>query len=136
MLKNMDTQVAVKAVIVNRQGKYLIVREGDRWQAVGGRLDKGEKLEVGLRREVQEETGITQLEVGTVIHVDEWFAKPEGELKHIVALFFLCRVDVANVLLSGEHAEYAWVTAEELEDYGEMLEKEIREAIILASMRS
>lgn len=130
----MDSQVAVKAVIQNRAGKFLIVREDDRWQAVGGRLEKGEKLEDGLRRETEEETGISELEVGKVIHVDEWFAKPEGELKHIVALFFLCKVKSKDVKLSEEHQEYAWVTADDLDDYGDKIEKEIREAIILASM--
>ena len=130
----MDSQVAVKAVIQNKDGHFLIVREGERWQAVGGRLEKGEKLEDGLRRETEEETGITDLEVGKVIHVDEWFAKPEGELKHIVALFFLCKVKSSDVRLSEEHQEYAWVTANDLEKYGDNLEKEIREAIILASM--
>lgn len=130
----MDSQVAVKAVIQNKDGKFLIVREGERWQAVGGRLEKGEKLEDGLRRETQEETGITDLAVGKVIHVDEWFAKPEGELKHIVALFFLCGTESNEVTLSDEHQEYAWVTPEELEKYGDKIEKEIKEAIILASL--
>ncbi|MBP9827377.1 NUDIX domain-containing protein [Candidatus Saccharibacteria bacterium] len=131
----MDSQVAVKAVIRNRDKKYLIVREGERWQAVGGRLEKGEKLEDGLRRETQEETGITDLQVGKVIHVDEWFAKPEGELKHIVALFFLCDVTFDKVTLSNEHQEYAWVTVEDLESYDGNIEKEIKEAIILADMQ-
>ncbi len=130
----MDNQVAVKAVIKNSEGKFLIVREGERWQAVGGRLEKGEKLEEGLRRETQEETGITDLVVGKIIHVDEWFAKPEGELKHIVALFFLCEVTSSDVVLSDEHQEYAWVTPVELEQYGDKIEKEIKEAIVLASM--
>lgn len=132
----MDSQVAVKAVIKNADGKFLIVREGERWQAVGGRLEKGEKLEDGLKRETQEETGITDLEIGKVIHVDEWFAKPEGELKHIVALFFLCLVKSDEVSLSDEHQEYAWVSSNELEKYGDILEKEIKEAIVLASMSS
>lgn len=131
----MDSQVAVKAVIRNRDKKYLIVREGERWQAVGGRLEKGEKLEDGLRREAQEETGITKLQVGKVIHVDEWFAKPEGELKHIVALFFLCKVTSDKVILSEEHQEYTWVTVDDLENYGDNIEKEIKEAIILADMQ-
>lgn len=130
----MDSQVAVKAVIQNQSGKFLIVREGERWQAVGGRLEKGEKLEEGLRRETEEEIGITDIEIGKVIHVDEWFSKPEGELKHIVALFFLCRVTSDKVVLSDEHQEYAWVTVNDLEKYGESIEKEIREAIVLASM--
>ena len=130
----MDTQVAVKAVIKNQDDKYLIVREGERWQAVGGRLEKGEKLEDGLRREASEETGITDLVVDKVIHVDEWFAKPEGELKHIVALFFLCETKTNEVVLSDEHQEYAWTTAEEIESYGDSIEKEIVEAIIIASL--
>jgi 8-oxo-dGTP diphosphatase len=130
----MDSQVAVKAVIQNQEGKFLVVREGARWQAVGGRLEKGEKLEEGLRRETWEETGITDLEVGKVVHVDEWFAKPEGELKHIVALFFSCKVSSDKVALSDEHNDYAWVTASDLEAYGDTIEKEIKQAIILASM--
>jgi len=129
----MDTQVAVKAVIQNKDGKFLIVRERERWQAVGGRLDPGEKLEDGLRRETEEETGITDLEIGKVIHVDEWFAKPEGELKHIVALFFLCKTKSNNVKLSEEHQEFAWVTIDELDSYGDILEKEIKQAILFAS---
>jgi 8-oxo-dGTP pyrophosphatase MutT (NUDIX family) len=128
----MDNQVAVKAVIQNAEGKFLVMREKDRWQAVGGRLDKGEKLEEGLRRETKEETGITDLEVGKVIHVDEWFAKPEGELKHIVALFFLCKTNATEVTLSDEHQEFAWLSPDELDNYP--IEKEIKQAIILAGM--
>jgi mutator protein MutT len=131
----MDNQVAVKAVIKNDNGKFLIVRQGERWQAVGGRLEKGETLEEGLRREVHEETGITDLEIGKVIHVDEWFAKPEGELKHIVALFFLCNASPTKITLSPkEHEAYAWVASDELESYDEPIEKEIKQAIILANL--
>jgi 8-oxo-dGTP pyrophosphatase MutT (NUDIX family) len=130
----MDSQVAVKAVIRNKQGKFLIVREGKRWQAVGGRLEKGERLEEGLRREAEEETGMTDLRVGKVIHVDEWFAKPEGELKHIVALFFLCDTDSDDVVLSDEHEAHAWVTTADLEGYGDDIEKEIKQATIMASL--
>jgi 8-oxo-dGTP pyrophosphatase MutT (NUDIX family) len=130
----MDSQVGVKAVIQNQAGKFLIACEKGRWQGIGGRLEKGERLEDGLRREVKEETGITDLEVGKVIHVDEWFAKPEGELKHIVALFFLCKVKSDKVVLSDEHEAYAWVTVDDLDAYGDTIEKEIKQAIILAGM--
>lgn len=129
----MDNQVAVKAVIQNKQGKFLIVREGERWQAVGGRLEKGKKLEDGLRRGTLEETGIDDLEVGKVIHVDEWFAKPEGELKHIVALFFRCKTNSDTVTLSDEHQAYAWVAPDDLDKYDDTIEKEIQKAIILAA---
>ena len=128
----MENQVAVKAIIQNSEGKFLIVQQAGRWQAVGGRLEAGETLEAGLRREVQEETGITELEIGTVIHVDEWFARPEGELKHIVALFYACAADPEAITLSDEHDAYAWVDGSELETYGDTLEKDVSRAIALA----
>jgi len=133
VVSTMDTQVAVKAVIKNLEGKFLIVEQSGRWQAVGGRLEKGEKLEDGLRRETKEETGITELEVGKVVHVDEWFAKPEGELVHIVALFFSCMTNSEEVILSDEHEAYAWVDASNLDAYGDTVEKDIKQAILLAS---
>ncbi|MHB1865418.1 MAG: NUDIX domain-containing protein [Candidatus Saccharimonadales bacterium] len=129
----MDNQVAVKAVIRLSDGRFLIVKEGDRWQGVGGRLEKGETLEEGLRREAEEETGITDLAIEKVIHVDEWFSKPEGELKHIVAIFFLCHASSTKVSLSSEHQDYAWVLPQELDKYGDKIEKEIKKAIMLAS---
>jgi 8-oxo-dGTP diphosphatase len=130
----MDNQVTVKAVIRSKDGKFLIVKEGKRWQGVGGRLEKGEKLEEGLRRETKEETGIIDLKVGKVIHVDEWFSKPEGELKHIVAIFFMCDTNEDKVTLSDEHQAYAWVSSNELDGYGDSIEKEIKQAISLASL--
>jgi 8-oxo-dGTP pyrophosphatase MutT (NUDIX family) len=129
----MDSQVDVKAVIQNADSLFLIVREGSRWQAVGGRLEPGEKLEDGLRRETLEETGITNMMVGRVVHVDEWFAKPEGVQKHIVALFFYCKVESDTVILSDEHQEYAWVTVDELSKYDGAIEKEIKLAIEIAA---
>lgn len=129
----MDSQVAVKAVIRGRDGKYLIVREGSRWQAVGGRLEKGERLEDGLRRETKEETGIEKFRIGPVIHVAEWFAKPEDETKHIVALFYLCEVDGSDVILSDEHLEFAWVKPDDLDNYDKEIEEEIKTAILVAS---
>ncbi len=129
----MDTQVAVKAVIQNQSGKFLIVREDKKWQAVGGRLEKGEKLEDGLRRETKEETGIVDLDVGGVIHVDEWLAKPEGEPKHIVALFFACSTKTSKITLSDEHQQYAWVSPKQLSQYGNSLHDEIRKAIVIAA---
>ncbi len=132
----MDSQITVKAVIQRPDGKFLIVREGKRWQAVGGRPEKGENLETGLRRETQEETGIVNLEVGKVVHVDEWFSKPEGDLKHIVALFYHCKTNTEQIILSDEHEEYAWVTVDELDRYVDSMEKEIMQAIIAASTES
>lgn len=130
---DMDSQVAAKAVIRNGKGKFLIVREDLKWQIVGGRLEKGEVLKEGLTREAMEETGISDLKIGEVVHVDEWFAKPEGVHKHIVAIFFLCTTQTEKVVLSEEHQEYAWVLPEDLDKYGDFLHPDTKKAILLAA---
>lgn len=123
----MDSQVAVKAVIVSPAGKALIMNEKGRWQAPGGRLESGETLREGLAREVLEETGIAELEIGDAIHVDEWFAKPEGKRVHIVAIFFACKAASDAVVVSAEHQDFAWVSVADLADY--VVEPEIKKAI-------
>lgn len=123
----MDNQVDVKAVIVNGNDQALIVCEKGRWQAPGGRLEGGERLQEGLLREVFEETGIKELQVGEVVHVDEWFAKPEGKKVHIVALFYVCYVQSPEIILSEEHEDFAWVSVKDLHKY--TLEPEIHKAI-------
>jgi ADP-ribose pyrophosphatase YjhB (NUDIX family) len=123
----MDSQVATKAVIVNPENKVLIMREGERWHEPGGRLEPGERLEEGLRREVREETGLVELTVGPVVHVGEWFAKPEGKRVHIVAVFYRCSTGQVEIELSNEHDEYAWVTRADLGRYE--LQPESRQAI-------
>lgn len=124
----MDSQVAVKGVILNQDNKVLIMSEKGRWQAPGGRLEQGEKLKVGLVREVNEETGITDLEIGEAVHVDEWFAVPEDKEVHIVAIFFKCRTSATTITTEPtEHEDFAWVGISDLDNY--VLEPEMRRAI-------
>ncbi len=115
----MQNQVAAKAVIINSEQKSLIAHnpKTDKWEAVGGRLEEGENLEDGLRREVLEETGMALHTVGEVIHVDEWFAKPEGREVHIVALFFVCHTGNQEPETSDEHDRFAWVDAISISDF-------------------
>lgn len=51
-------RVSIKAVCV-RDGKVLLVREsediGGGWELPGGGLDFGEDIQIGLKREIQEE---------------------------------------------------------------------------------
>ncbi|HEY0696196.1 MAG TPA: NUDIX domain-containing protein, partial [Micromonospora sp.] len=53
--------VSVAAVIPDDQGRVLVIQRRDNgaWQLPGGILEMDETIENGVRREVQEETGVT-----------------------------------------------------------------------------
>jgi 8-oxo-dGTP diphosphatase len=110
-------QVAAKAAIVDDRGRVLIVREAasDKnntkvglWGLVGGRLNPGEAFLDGLKREVNEETGL-RVDPIKPLQVGEWRPVINGVEHQIVAIFMLCKCPTTKVKLSNEHSEFAWV---------------------------
>jgi 8-oxo-dGTP diphosphatase len=86
-------RLAVRAVIVER-GRLLLVNaypgeESDLWCAPGGGAERGVSLEVNLRREVLEETGLT-IEPGRLVAVNEFHEPASGF--HQVDLIFAARL--------------------------------------------
>jgi len=88
----------------------LIQRENDRphkpgqWDIPGGRLDHGEDLYAGLRRETQEEAG---MDIEILAPVDlHHFVRDDGQ--QIAMLIFLCAPKSKEVRLSHEHKAYKW----------------------------
>jgi ADP-ribose pyrophosphatase YjhB (NUDIX family) len=72
----------VRALVLDPDDRILLVRfvnpeTGEEfWATPGGGLDPGEDLEAGLRRELREEVGLEELEIGPVVwtrrHVFPW----------------------------------------------------------------
>jgi 8-oxo-dGTP pyrophosphatase MutT (NUDIX family) len=64
---------AARALLLDPDDRVLLVRfvhpdtREEFWATPGGGLDPGEQLEDGLRRELHEETGLTDAELGPVI---------------------------------------------------------------------
>lgn len=110
------TIVAVKAYILYRRRILLVRRSAsDRWAAgewetPGGKLEHGEALMDGLRREVWEEAGVE-------MHNIQLLYATSGLLEndnHLVALHY--RGEAANdqVRLSEEHQDFRWASKEDL----------------------
>ena len=105
--------IVVTAAIVEDHGRYFVTRrlkgthlEG-LWEFPGGKIEAGESLADGLRRELQEELG-TEVEVGEeVFTVTHHYPDRSVEL-HFLACTFLN----APVPLLGQ--EMRWVPREEL----------------------
>jgi 8-oxo-dGTP diphosphatase len=125
----MDTntvlRVAAKALIINDEGRVLIVREaatyGDgtqigRYGLPGGRIEIGESYLDGLKRECMEEVGL-EIEPLYPVFVGEWRPTIKGTPHQIIAVFMACKTGSTETRLSDEHDEAIWIDPAARADY-------------------
>lgn len=118
-------RVAAKAVIVNKKGELLLVREAvtykegtniGRYHFPGGRLELGEVFLDGLRREVHEEVGL-KIEPLYPLFIGEWWPVIKDVPHHIIAIFMVCRAKTLAVKLSDEHDHFVWLSPQAYKKY-------------------
>jgi len=81
------------------------------WELVGGGVEPNETSEEAVVRETKEESGL-MITVGQKYH-DFPFIHADG--RQIQAVAFDCKINGdQKVVLSAEHQEYKWITADEL----------------------
>jgi len=103
----------------NTQVKYLLLYYGGgHWDFVKGEVEEGESEEDTARRELEEETGITNARfIGDFREEISYFFRSAGQTIYKQVVYFLVQVTSSTVKLSYEHAEYTWL------GYDEALEK-------------
>lgn len=85
--------VGVAAAARTHDGKWLLIRRADTgtWALPGGTLEWGETLTVALRRELDEEAGVTSSEVLRVVGV---YSRPDRDPRfHAVTIVVACRIE-------------------------------------------
>jgi dihydroneopterin triphosphate diphosphatase len=115
---------SVLIVVYTEEGEFLLLerrRPPNYWQSVTGSLEWGELPDVAARREVMEETGITQgvlvnLQWTQVYEILPAFGKVFApgvtlNLEHAFSLRLPHRVAVT--LSASEHVQYRWASASE-----------------------
>ena len=104
--------IRVVAAVVRRYGRFLVCqrpahkRHGGLWEFPGGKLEAGESIFDGARRELAEELDVTVQSVGEV----EFSIHDPGS--PFVIEFH--PVEIAGNPRCIEHTAHAWVTPEEL----------------------
>ena len=79
------------------------------WSFAKGHVEKGETTEQTVRREIKEETGITQLEfIPDFKETIRYFVNYNGEKRLKFVAFFLVKTSEKNVTISFEHQGFAW----------------------------
>lgn len=121
MENDITLQVGVKALLKNKDGKYLLIRRSlikypeikGRWDIVGGRINLGSKLIDNLRREIKEETSLDLVGEIKLIAAQDIMPKPE---KHVVRLTYLAEASGEIKLDESENDSFVWYTMTELKE--------------------
>jgi len=102
------------AVIFKREAGnilYLLLHyEEGHWGFAKGHIEKGETIEETARREIREETGITDIRFinGFKEHHQYFFYTKEGKVFKTVVLL-LAETGTKEITLSLEHTGYEWL---------------------------
>jgi 8-oxo-dGTP diphosphatase len=101
--------VSVAGVITDEQERALLIRRRDNlhWEPPGGVLELDESIEAGLRREVQEETGL-------VVEPVALTGVYKNLARGIIALVFRCRILAGHLTTNDEVSGFQWATSEEV----------------------
>lgn len=109
----MSVITGVYVVVWNpRIGKLLLLHRKlhwSGWECVKGRREESESDEETARREVEEETGITNIAL-TPLRTVMTFKNKEDEVRNVV---FLATTDAEEVTISFEHDDARWVRYDE-----------------------
>ncbi|MDO9231123.1 MAG: NUDIX domain-containing protein [bacterium] len=120
--------IAVKAIIKNEEGKYLVLYKSETEEInpneidiPGGRMKFGENAQESLKREIEEEIGV-EIEI---IKPSRIWGFVKNDL-HLVGITFLAKYVSGEFRLSGEHTKYEWMDKEKIltGDYPKWIKEE------------
>ncbi len=108
--------IAHKAVLVNEQGKILLLKSstpdkyGSAWDLPGGQMELGEEPLEALAREVKEEIGLA-IDVSRAQLFHTMAASGFGEMAHerVIKNFYIAPMPAGDIVLSWEHSESIWL---------------------------
>lgn len=109
----MPKQILISNVVIEKDGKYLLVQEGQAkayklWNIPGGHVDEGETLEQAATREAYEETGYAVVILKQLLV----YKKPQnGTILHA----YLTRITGGNLQIPpNEILDAKWFTYQEI----------------------
>jgi len=101
--------VSVAGVIMREDGKILVIRRRDngQYQAPGGILERDERIEDGLAREILEETGLR-------VEPEQLSGIYKNMRLGVVALVFRARLLGGTPTINDEAAEILWMDRDQV----------------------
>ncbi|NKB71368.1 MAG: NUDIX domain-containing protein [Candidatus Latescibacteria bacterium] len=107
----------VGALILDAEDRILLVKShkfNGQYVIPGGHIELGETMEVALKREIREETGLSIYDIQFISYQEFIFDSVYWKKRHFIFFDFSCRTDQTQVILNDEGQDYRWIS---LADY-------------------
>ena len=109
------------AIILGDESILLVKRAAEpgagKWSIPGGSVEIGESLEVALKREVMEETGL-DIEVGDLVGVSDLIVSRDERVQwHYVLINYYASIASGKPSAGSDLSECRWVELSELRNY-------------------
>jgi len=134
--------IGVGAVIEDEDGRILLVKHvperGGFWQGKwicpGGRLESGETIEEGIKREVREETRL-EIDLVTPLPPFDRVVSSNGKVSlHVIYIDYLARVAGGELKPGSDVGEAMWVEKKRIPQIWEELHKDTRKLLQIAKI--
>jgi len=134
--------IAVGAVIQDDTGKILLVKHkkerGGYWQGKwicpGGKLELGEKIKQGIKREVKEETDL-EIELLTPLIPFDRVVKTNGETRlHVIYIDYIARLVGGKLKAGSDIGEAWWVQKEDIPKIWQELHEDTQRLLEIAGI--
>jgi 8-oxo-dGTP pyrophosphatase MutT (NUDIX family) len=116
----MQIETSCGAVVFTRNAetKYLLLRyEAGHWDFVKGNVEPNETEEETVRRELKEETGITQANfIKNFRQTITYYYRAEGKTISKRVTLYLIETKETRITLSFEHIGYEWLNYQQAQE--------------------
>ena len=128
------TIVAAGGLVSNENGDLLLIYRRGFWDLPKGKLDEGETIEACAVREVEEETGLTNVQLGKLVGItnheyfDEWKQRDVVKETH----WFAMHVTGSQTLVPQQEEDIKdikWVAHNDMDTYLQQTYKNITDII-------
>ena len=112
--------IAAGGIVENEEGKILFQFRRGKWDLPKGKLDKGETIEECAVREVEEETGLINIQLGELIGITKHlYTEHEVEIEKETYWFAMKVSGEQKLVPQAEEdiTELKWVSEHELQPY-------------------
>ncbi len=112
--------IAAGGIVENEHGEILFQLRRGKWDLPKGKLDDGETIEACAVREVEEETGLTNIELGELIDITTHFYIEHNKEIEKETHWFAMKVMGEQKLvpqLAEDITELKWVREHEMQPY-------------------